>query len=105
MADITMCPGLGCEIKQDCYRFTATPTPERQSFFCEPPYLLKEETSKFKCKYFWLKQENKPKRKGNYSMGWFTFAISLRTGSRYDNGHFVSGDHWNSFPVPSDWEE
>lgn len=65
MADITMCPGLSCTIKQDCYRFTATPAPERQSFFCEPPYLLQDETSKLKCQYFWLKSEIQPKSKGN----------------------------------------
>lgn len=45
-----------------------------------------------------------PKNQSNYSMGWFAFAISLKTGSRYDNGHFVSSDDWNSFPIPSDWE-
>ena len=24
MSDITMCSGIGCDLKNDCYRFTAT---------------------------------------------------------------------------------
>jgi len=38
MPDITMCQGLDCPLKKKCHRFTATPTPERQSYFIKPPY-------------------------------------------------------------------
>lgn len=37
MSDITMCKGTKCPIKEYCYRYTAIPTPYRQSFFCEAP--------------------------------------------------------------------
>jgi hypothetical protein len=30
MPDITMCTGHGCEVKNDCYRYMAVPTPEAQ---------------------------------------------------------------------------
>jgi hypothetical protein len=32
MADISMCLGRGCKVKDECYRFTATPNPYRQSY-------------------------------------------------------------------------
>ena len=31
MADITMCTNKECSIKNNCYRYTATPTPMMQS--------------------------------------------------------------------------
>ena len=37
MPDITMCTGEGCKKRERCYRFTATPTPGRQSYFLTPP--------------------------------------------------------------------
>ena len=37
MADITMCEGKGCEIKEICYRYRATPSEFRQSYFVESP--------------------------------------------------------------------
>lgn len=41
MPDITMCSGEGCPLKENCYRFTATPNPavpiHSQSWFAEPP--------------------------------------------------------------------
>lgn len=48
MADITMCNGVNCTIKQSCYRFTAKAS-ERQSWagFSQNP-----ETGK--CDDFWL---------------------------------------------------
>jgi hypothetical protein len=38
MPDISMCVGGGCSLKQDCYRYTATPSPYLQSYFAEIPY-------------------------------------------------------------------
>lgn len=32
MADITMCTGTGCPLREKCYRYTATPNEYRQSF-------------------------------------------------------------------------
>ena len=36
MADITMCNGVGCLIRQNCYRFTAKPNKHWQSYFKVP---------------------------------------------------------------------
>lgn len=47
MPDITMCEGTGCPAKESCYRFTATPSEFRQSYFVEPP--IKDG----KCEYYW----------------------------------------------------
>ena len=46
MADITMCSGERCPLKQICYRHTAKPS-ESQSYFAQSPVL--EGT----CEYFW----------------------------------------------------
>ena len=32
-----MCSGVNCKIKHKCYRFTATPSEYRQSYFMSPP--------------------------------------------------------------------
>ena len=37
MADITMCKGDNCPSKQTCYRFLATPSEYRQSYFYPTP--------------------------------------------------------------------
>jgi len=37
MPDITMCDGKGCVMADRCYRHTATPTPDRQSWFQNAP--------------------------------------------------------------------
>lgn len=38
MPDITMCKGTDCPLKENCYRFTATPGEwQWQSWFAEPP--------------------------------------------------------------------
>jgi hypothetical protein len=37
MADITMCSGVGCPIRENCYRFTAPVNEHRQSMFMEIP--------------------------------------------------------------------
>jgi hypothetical protein len=36
MADITKCSGIGCPLKEKCYRFTAK-ADEYQAYFLEPP--------------------------------------------------------------------
>ena len=38
MADITMCSGERCPLKQICYRHTAKPS-EQQSYFAQAPVL------------------------------------------------------------------
>jgi len=47
MADITMCSGEVCDLKDKCYRFTAPKSKFRQSYFCEPP--IKDG----KCDIYW----------------------------------------------------
>ena len=48
MPDITMCNGIGCNIKERCYRHTAKPTPFMQSYFIDSP--IKKDNY---CEYFW----------------------------------------------------
>lgn len=48
MADITMCNGMGCEVKRRCYRHMANPSEFRQSYFLNTP--MKKDSS---CDYFW----------------------------------------------------
>jgi hypothetical protein len=50
-ADITMCSGQDCPIKEKCYRFTAPKSTILQSYFAEPPG--KTEDSKFVCEMYW----------------------------------------------------
>jgi hypothetical protein len=55
MADITMCSGVGCDLKLECYRHTANQS-GWQSWFTEVP--LKDG----KCEMFWdnnLKRDKK----------------------------------------------
>lgn len=47
MPDITMCRGNGCELKDNCYRYKATPNDFRQSWFFKPPFTGSS------CDYFW----------------------------------------------------
>jgi len=55
MPDITMCSGTDCPLKETCYRYIATPSQFRQSYFAEPPYDKKEE----KCEYHWPDKKSK----------------------------------------------
>lgn len=50
MADITMCKGLDCPVKEDCYRFNAK-ADEYQAYFLEAPY----NKEKKQCDYYWGK--------------------------------------------------
>lgn len=60
MADITMCFGSGCPLKEQCYRYTAKPD-EYQSYFVGLPYLqlvddngeIIDNPDPYKCKQFW----------------------------------------------------
>jgi hypothetical protein len=47
MPDITMCNGVGCEIKEICYRYKATPSEFRQSYFFNSP------NNGLECDYYW----------------------------------------------------
>ena len=47
MADITMCEGKGCDVKNTCYRFTAKPSKFMQSYFIATP--IKDKG----CEYYW----------------------------------------------------
>ena len=47
MPDISMCKGGSCELKDNCYRYKATPS-DYQSWFANPPF-----ESIFECDYFW----------------------------------------------------
>lgn len=47
MADITMCSGDGCEMKEICYRYRAEPDKYRQSKFVKPP------NDGLTCDHFW----------------------------------------------------
>jgi hypothetical protein len=51
MADITMCRGDGCGLKDDCYRYLAKAS-ERQSFFVKPP------AKNGSCEYYWKVEKN-----------------------------------------------
>jgi len=37
MPDLAMCNGIGCEMKEICYRYRATPNEFRQIYFTESP--------------------------------------------------------------------
>lgn len=50
MDDITKCKGVGCLIKDKCYRYT-TERSEFQSFLLKEPYEIKENV--FTCDLFW----------------------------------------------------
>lgn len=56
MPDISMCFGNDCHKKESCYRYTATPSEFRQSYFGKPP--IKDD----KCDYYW-DNKNKNGRK------------------------------------------
>lgn len=55
MPDITMCKGVApenviCSMRNSCYRFLATPSEYRQSYFTKAPV---ETLDGQTCKYFW----------------------------------------------------
>lgn len=48
MPDISMCQGINCNIKDNCYRFKAKPSEFRQSWFCKSPNI-----DNLNCDYYW----------------------------------------------------
>lgn len=58
MADITMCKGTTCPVKESCYRFTAPINDWRQSFFIEVP--IKEDKT---CDEYWKDERHKTIRR------------------------------------------
>lgn len=53
MADIAMCSGQDCPLKEQCYRHKATPR-IWQSYFMNPPYNKETE----ECDRFWEMKNN-----------------------------------------------
>ena len=53
--DITMCQGLGCPIKDKCYRHTAQSNEHYQSWFVETPGHFEDRDGGevFSCSMFW----------------------------------------------------
>ena len=51
MADITVCSGTNCPVKEQCYRFTAPKNEMWQSYFMEIPGKI--EDNKFTCDMYW----------------------------------------------------
>lgn len=51
MADITMCKGTDCIIKEKCYRYTAKENKHLQSWFVDVPFEIKD--NKFTCNVYW----------------------------------------------------
>jgi hypothetical protein len=49
MADITMCYGIDCPRKKQCYRFTAIWEDQHQSVFSESPL----DSITYECTKFW----------------------------------------------------
>lgn len=63
MPDISKCPGGNCPIKETCYRYTATPSKWRQSYFAETP--IKEDNT---CDHFmeiWDKSKERMRISGS----------------------------------------
>lgn len=58
MADITMCNGTGCQVKESCYRYTAPVNEQRQSYFTEVPLYYDHDTGMESCDYFWERESN-----------------------------------------------
>ena len=49
MPDIAMCEGTGCPMRDNCYRYRATPDELRQSYFSNVPYDDESED----CDHYW----------------------------------------------------
>jgi len=54
MADITMCNGYRCNMKETCYRYRATVNEYRQSYFAEAPHKDKvDDDNNTICQEYW----------------------------------------------------
>jgi len=51
MSDITKCDGKDCPVKEQCYRFSATPHEFMQSYFTDSPGEIVD--GKFQCDEYW----------------------------------------------------
>lgn len=51
MADIAMCGGDGCTLKDSCYRHVAKADEYRQSYFVSPPFTIADD--KLTCDHYW----------------------------------------------------
>lgn len=51
MADIAMCKGKDCKVKETCYRNKARPTPHWQSYFTNEEKFEKDPEGK--CRHYW----------------------------------------------------
>lgn len=54
MADISMCKGLECPLKESCYRYKAPVNEYMQSYFVEVPF----DFEKNSCEHFWSAKMN-----------------------------------------------
>jgi hypothetical protein len=54
MADICMCSGKDCPVKEKCHRFTSLSIEYGQSYFTEPPGKIEDNT--FTCDMYWGEQ-------------------------------------------------
>lgn len=54
MAEIAMCRGDGCPLKDMCYRHTAEKDPYRQMYYTKTPY------ENGKCKQYWNNGAGRP---------------------------------------------
>lgn len=60
MADITMCKGTNCRLKDECYRHIAPESKHRQSWFVVVPYGEPNDKD-LPCEHFWkIDLEKKP---------------------------------------------
>lgn len=62
MPDITMCNGEDpdgkvCPVRKLCYRHTATPTPDYQSYFVTIPL-----DDKGECRYMWRRETQRTRK-------------------------------------------
>lgn len=58
MPDITMCKGRDCPLRESCYRYTATPSEYRQSYFVTDPIELRDDDD---CDY-WIDNIDRNKK-------------------------------------------
>jgi hypothetical protein len=72
MPDITMCNGKRCEMREICYRYTATPSKHRQSYFIDSP------NNGLECDYLWeIECEYCHLTDGNHKMSCPTMKIQV----------------------------
>lgn len=57
MSDITMCKGMDCTIKNECYRYTAKPNEYWQSYFVKSPCTKKMGGTA--CEHYMANRSNK----------------------------------------------